>query len=111
METETLGEEDLFLMVNLTPAETGLPVIVWISMKGAARHDVRVKVSRGPRALPFAATLSVRPSIEVVEGALTPVEFARVRDWIELNKEVIIRHWDGDLEYSSDVLAALQPLS
>lgn len=47
-------------MVNLRPEETGLPVIVWISMRGDARHDVRVKVARGPRVLPSVAPVSAR---------------------------------------------------
>ena len=42
LETET---EDLFEMANLFPATTGLPMTVWVSPRGNARHDVRVKVN------------------------------------------------------------------
>jgi hypothetical protein len=80
-------------------------------MRGDARHDVRVKVSRWPRALPFVASVSARPEIEVVQGALSPSEFSQVKAWIELNRDVIPRHWDGELQYSSEVLAALKPLT
>ena len=38
--------EDLYTMSNLSPRRTGLPFVVWISPKGGALHDVRVKVSR-----------------------------------------------------------------
>lgn len=41
-----------FEMSNLFPKHTGLPFTVWISVKGGARHDVRVKVSRTPKATP-----------------------------------------------------------
>src|ERR1041384_506167 len=34
----------LFEMANLFSKHTGLPFVVWISYRGAARHDVRVKV-------------------------------------------------------------------
>jgi hypothetical protein len=33
---------DLFEMANLSPTLTGLPMIVWISERGRARHDVRL---------------------------------------------------------------------
>ncbi len=101
---------DLYLMVNVRPQTSGLPFIVWLSMQGNARHDARVKVSRGPRALPLIASVSVRPLIEVVEGELTPRELELIRQWIELNRDVIVRHWTGEIEYSEDVLAALRPL-
>ena len=45
---EEAGEtepEDLFEMANLFPCTTGLPVIAWVSPRGNARHDVRVKVN------------------------------------------------------------------
>jgi hypothetical protein len=42
VETET---EDLFEMANLYPDTTGLPMTVWISPRGNARLDLRVKVN------------------------------------------------------------------
>ena len=38
VETEA---EDLFEMANLYPDTTGLPMTVWISPRGNARHDAR----------------------------------------------------------------------
>jgi hypothetical protein len=37
--------DELFQMANLFPRPTGLPVTAWVSPRGNARHDVRVKVS------------------------------------------------------------------
>jgi hypothetical protein len=37
------AEEDFFEMANLFPADTGLPVVVWVSERGHARHNVRVR--------------------------------------------------------------------
>ncbi len=34
--------DDLFEMANLYPRETGLPMTVWVSPRGNARHDVRM---------------------------------------------------------------------
>src|SRR5207248_11731801 len=37
-------EDDAYTMANLRPAFTGLPMVVWVSERGNAQHDVRVKV-------------------------------------------------------------------
>ncbi len=37
--------EDLYEMANLYPKHTGLPMVIWVSERGHARHDARVKVS------------------------------------------------------------------
>lgn len=62
---------DLFLMSNLSPRKTGLPFVVWISPRGGARHDVRVKVSLHAKAQSGEfVTVSVRPDVRVLEGEL-----------------------------------------
>jgi hypothetical protein len=105
-----LTDEGLFEMANVRPELSGLPFIVWISEKGQARHDVRVKVSPGPRVREFVASLSVRPEVEIVAGALAPKDFALAKVWIELNRDVIVKFWDGDILYTDEALAALRPL-
>jgi hypothetical protein len=104
-------DQDLFEMVNIRPELSGLPFIVWISEKGGARHDVRVKVSPGPRVREFAATVSVRPQIEVIAGELSAQHLRAVREWIELNRDTIIKYWNGEILYTDEALAALKPLS
>ena len=95
------NEEDFFDMANLSPTLTGLPMVVWISERGHARHDARVKVSlvHGRRAHPDqTASVSVRPAVDVVAGPpLDPHDLARVRRWIELNRDAILAYWNGDL--------------
>jgi hypothetical protein len=94
-------EEDFFDMANLSPTLTGLPMVVWISECGRARHDARVKVSliHGRRAHPDqTASVSVRPAVDVVAGRpLDPRDLALVQRWIELNRETILAYWNGDL--------------
>ena len=107
--TET-GDEETFEMANIRPEKTGLPFIVYISEKGRAKHDVRVKVSPAPRVREFVATVSVRPDVRVIEGNLSANDLALLSKWIELNRDVIIRYWDGDILYTEDALAALVPL-
>ena len=106
--------KDLFEMANLSPTVTGLPMVVWISERGDARHDVRVKVSlvHGRRAKPDLSTsVSVRPEVRVVAGpALDTHDLALVRRWVELNRDALVAYWDGEL-LSDEVIGRLRPVA
>ena len=65
--TGEIDNDTLFKMANLLPDDTGLPMVIWASERGHARHEdeVRVKVnqSHGTRMLPGnPATVAVRPA-------------------------------------------------
>jgi hypothetical protein len=104
--------EDFFEMANLSPKRTGLPFVVWISPKAGAPHDLRVKVSRGPKVLPGQLiSVAIRPNIHVVgSGNMSPQDLALLKKWIELNYDVIVKYWDGEIEYTEDAIAALKPV-
>jgi len=105
-------EDDFYLMSNLSPKSTHLPFVVWISPRGNARHDVRVKVSRTHKVQEGEfIVVSVRPQVEVLHGKLRPAELRLLREWIELNREVLVKFWEGDIEYTEEVLEQLQPLT
>ncbi|MBU6374293.1 MAG: DUF4160 domain-containing protein [Alphaproteobacteria bacterium] len=106
----TVADEP-FDMANLSPHTTGLPFVVFISQRGGARHDVRVKVAPDPAPPRFQASLSVRPSVEIVAGQLSPREFDLVRAWIDLNRDVLVAYWEGDIPYTEDAIAALRRLT
>lgn len=99
------GSEALFEVANLFPKHTGLPFVVWISYCGGAQHDVRVKVSPGPKALPFElSSVAIRPN--VVEGSLSGSDLALLSRWVDLNGDVLIRYWDGEID-TKDALDAI----
>src|SRR5712691_11424343 len=101
----------LFEMANLRPERTGLPFVVFISQKGGARHDVRVKVAHGAKVRASEMiTVAVRPNVRVIRGALDPADLARLAEWIELNRDVLIDYWNGNIEYTEDAISALKPL-
>src|SRR5438874_7317691 len=80
----------LFEMANLRPERTGLPFVVFISQKGGARHDVRVKVAHGAKVRPSEmATVAIRPSVRVVRGRLDPPDLARLSRWLDLNRNTL----------------------
>lgn len=103
---------DPFLMSNLSPKQTGLPFVVWISPKAGAKHDIRVKISSGPRALPSQMrTIALRPDLRIEgRGDLAPAERRALRQWVDLNWDTLLAFWEGRIEYTEDALAALKPL-
>ncbi|HTT78638.1 MAG TPA: hypothetical protein VMF86_03070 [Stellaceae bacterium] len=112
IDAEDVAGQAGFDMANLRPERTGLPFVVFVSQRGGARHDVRVKLARAPRVRPAEMiTVAVRPVPRVVRGAVSPREFALVRRWIALNAEALVRYWNGEIEYTEDLLAVLKPLA
>ena len=99
-------------MANLQPERTGLPLVVFISQKGGARHDVRVKVARAPRVRPSEmVTVALRPSVRVVRGRLDPQDLALLRQWIDINEQILIDYCNGVIGYTEDALNALRPIN
>jgi len=110
--SEQNGGQATLDMANLRPDRTGLPYVVFISQKGGVRHDVRIKLARAAKVRPSEMlTVAVRPSPRLIRGAMNREEFDLVKRWIELNRNVLIDYWNGDIEYTEDVLAAITPLN
>ena len=116
----TSGTEDLakhqdtgefYEMANLHPKHTGLPFVVWISYRCGAQHDVRVKVSTGPKALRSEmAVVAIRPTVRLIKGSMSAGDIALLAHWVELNREVLVQHWDGEFD-TKDALDAIRPVS
>ena len=93
--------DDLYGMANLYPRTTGLPMTVWVSPRGGARHDARIKVSimGGDRMVPEgAAVVGIRPEPRLIEGDLPREDFLAVARWVSLNHAALIAFWDGELD-------------
>jgi hypothetical protein len=90
------ASENLFEMANLYPATTGLPMTVWVSPRGAARHDVRLKVNmtHGNRmTIANTAIVAVRPVPRVVTGQLLSTDEQSVFAWLALNEDALVACW------------------
>src|SRR5438270_13947172 len=84
----TPDSEDIFHLTNLSPRITGLPMSVWVSPRGNARHDVRVKVNMThgrQMTIENTAVVAVRPVPRVLAGRLSADDRHPVYDWIKLN--------------------------
>src|SRR5215471_19633850 len=96
-----------FEMANLFPKHTGLPFVVWISVRGGARHDIRVKVSANAKAMPQEmTTVAIRPQVHVVDGDMDAAALTSLTAWIALNQATLVSYWDGDID-TQDALERL----
>jgi hypothetical protein len=94
-------EDDMFEMANLFPRTTGLPMTVWVSPRGNAQHDVRIKVNRtygNQMTITNTAVVGVRPAPHVIVNGLTPKDETAVFDWVRLNTTALVDYWDGQID-------------
>ncbi len=93
--------DDPFETANLFPRTTGLPMTIWVSPRGNARHDVRVKVnmSHGDQMSPAnTAVVGVRPAPHVIAGLLTPDDRRAVFEWVAQNTVPLVAYWEGGID-------------
>jgi hypothetical protein len=114
MRTRRALLNDPFVWSSIWPKHTGLPLYVWIAgwpWRGISAPRIKVARSRKTRWRDL-ILVAIHPTVRVVSrrGTLRASELALLRQWVDLNKNVLVRHWEGDLGDSGDALAALKPL-
>ena len=93
--------DELFEMANLFPRTTGLPMTVWVSPRGNARHDVRVKVNMthgNQMTVSNIAVIEVRPTSHVITGQLSSSDEQAVFEWVALNTNALVEYWEGRID-------------
>jgi hypothetical protein len=113
LERRDATADELFLMTNLFPATTGLPMVVWVGPSYGAPHDVHIKVmqAHGTRMDPGnLAAVGLRPRPHVVAGRLSAADLRAVTQWIALNEKAILDHWNGHTD-GAQLGQQLQPIS
>jgi hypothetical protein len=96
-----MSDTDLFEMANLYPATTGLPMTVWVSPRGGAQHDVRIKVNMAygnQMSVANTAVVAVRSTSRLIAGQLPPTDMQAVSDWVRLNETALVSYWDGTID-------------
>jgi hypothetical protein len=94
-------DDELFLMVNLYPARTGLPMTVWAGPRGKARHAPRIKVNMvhgNKMDIDDTAVVSILPQPRLVAGSLSAADLAAVSAWIALNRDALLEHLNGAID-------------
>ena len=88
-------------------------MVVWVSHRRRAWHDVRVKVQQahGRRMSPSnTASVAVRPTPHLVGGQLPAADLLAVSEWIRRNEAVIVGYWEGTID-TGELIQRLQPIS
>jgi hypothetical protein len=102
---------DFFLSSNLSPSGTGLPFVVWFSMRPDDSHDPCVWISRTTKdSRSEFMTVSIRPDVRVLNGDIAESELDSLRRWIRLNRRVIEGHWNGKISFSKDAIDRIRHL-
>lgn len=105
--------DDLFEMANVFPHRTGLPMTVWVSPRGGARHDVRIKVNMthgNQMNAANTAAVGVRPAPHLIAGRLSPEDQQAVFEWVSINADALIAYWEGQID-TIDLGERLKPIS
>ena len=106
-----LDSESFFFLANLGSQTTGLSFVVWIGIGSGFRHDACVWISKSLKALPSEMVcVAIRPKVCAVDGELSASDLALLDEWIELNREVLVKYWDGDIAYTEGAINALRPI-
>jgi len=74
---------------------------VWVSPRGNARHDLRVKVNMthgNQMSVSNTAVVGVRPSPHIITGRLSPRDEQAVFEWAALNTDALIEYWEGRID-------------
>ena len=106
-------DECTFEFTDLGPHLTGLPFFVWVRPSIGLRREVWVGVSPdrdsfGGRDL---IQVTIRPDVRVVKGKMSNKDLAALRQWVELNRDMIVKFWNTEeIEDSLDVYDAVKSL-
>jgi len=93
--TET---DALDLLMNLYPRTTGLPMVIWVGPSYGVGHGARIKVMQrhGQQMDPSdLAVVALQPQPHVVEGHLSAADLRRVAQWLALNHDAVLDHWNA----------------
>ena len=116
---EIITEEELFEMSNIRKKESGLPVNIYISIGGSVnkRNGLRIKVmTNAGDNFDVYSTVSVMLKRDITEedvvgyDNLTAKTLAAVREYVNLNFDALMDHWNDQLS-STEVLQRLKPIS
>ena len=88
---------DLYEMANLDSETTGLPMYIFCSPKGNAKHECRIKVCNVVSKMNEDDVFSIDVSSFKIRGEckLSKDNLERVKWWIYFNRFVLLDYWKG----------------
>lgn len=104
-ELESVFNEPLLEMANLSKSDTSLPMVVWIQVKQPLKHNTpRIKFANNhsdsmlPQDLvPVSITKDPKILVDGVKLKITSKEFEQLRQWIIRNMTNLLKVWNGEM--------------
>lgn len=90
LELKKIDNQSLFEMANISTKKTGLPVIVWISVK-FENHKPRIKIMN--KNCKVSISIEDKPQI-LVGNCKSNKIIEQVKKWIKINKNVLLDYWN-----------------
>jgi len=94
---EIADDLNLFEMANVRPDKTGLRMVIYISPRNGSKHGPRIKVSQqyGEKTSSdfFTVTIADNPVFSGKYGNIKGGDIDRVREFIQLNKDILLQLW------------------
>ena len=96
-------DDIMFEMSNYRTRTTGLPMIIWVSSKGNAKHGPRIKVQSNysQKVMPdelFVVTVAHSPIlIEGKQGDITNDDVNQVYKWVIKNYNILWKLWKYEI--------------
>ena len=106
-------DECLFEFTDLGPHLTGLPFFVWVRPSMGLRRAVWLGVSLDRNSFGGCDLIQVaiQPDVRVVKGKMSNQNLAALRQWVELNRDMIVKFWNTEeIEDSLAVYDAVKSL-
>jgi len=104
---DIVEQQDLFEMTNIRQARTGLPYMVFVSPRGGAQHDARIKVRLPSNEF---ATVGLRPEVRIIHGDIPAKDFEQIKKWAELNMAALLEFWNSEDMDSADIISMLKSI-
>ena len=107
IEAEFPPVEVTFETSNLSPRETGLDFVVFVSPKMAS-HAARIKATLPPWGSKPEAVYTIAPfGLAAGEDWLSKSQESELRRWVETNLSALRAYWGGEILYDQDLRAVL----
>jgi len=87
-------------MSNISKQKTGLDYIVWLFPNtGKEKHGARIKIKVDNEYVPI--TISDEPEVKSFVK-IDSKKLNKIKNWIILNKEILLKYWNGKGEVAID---------
>lgn len=107
-------EHQLFEMANVSPKRTNLSTEIWISSK-MGQHSARIKVSNLNKKFDlsdnFSVSISDEPKVIVGKSKISSNSLNDIFEWVKLNKDILMKLWNGGYDDQTDAILDLRKLS